>query len=102
MQPRRARRVQARAKAPYLVTGIWLAAAVAAWGTRAGGRTAGRTTHAAVHPRTVTASRHALRADSRSAARHPAAPPDPPSPLTTADNGATVRRRLGQRMTVAL
>lgn len=93
-----------RVKAAYFIAVLWLAAGAAACGTRAAAPAGAPTdAHGTASPaRTVTASP----ASTVTAPGRPSADPSPtltgPAALTAADNGATVRLRPGQRVTVTL
>lgn len=95
-------------KVEHLGAIVVLAAGVAACGTLAGGQPAGPpavATATAVPARTATASPVRTVAASGPAVPQPGTSPRTltgPAALTTADNGATVRLRPGQRVTVAL
>ena len=102
---RLARRVQARVKVAHLGAVVSLAASIAACGTSAGGQPAGPPTVATATAGSATASPARTVAASGPAVSQPGSAPPTltgPATLTTADNGATVRLRRGQRVTVVL
>lgn len=92
-------------KTPYLIAVASLAGSVTACGIQAAGQPAGPPVATAMPPHTVTGSPIGKVTASRLAVPPPGSPPPTltgPATLTTADNGATVRLRRGQRVTVTL